>query len=45
VVDNSGSVLLNADLQKGYVGNRGIFVPLSALNLTELRDTAGTNFP
>lgn len=45
VVDNSGDVLFNADFEKGYVGNRAIFVPLAALNLTELRDTAGTEFP
>lgn len=45
VVDNFGNVLLNADLEKGYVGNRGVFVPLSALSLAELRDTSGTNFP
>lgn len=45
VVDNTGNVLLNVQFEKGYVGNRGTFVPLSALNLSELRNTAGTPFP
>jgi hypothetical protein len=45
VVDNSGTSLMNVQFQAGYVGNRTEFVPLSALDLTELHDTAGTPFP
>ncbi len=45
VVDDSGDQLLNLVFEKGYVGNRGVFVPSSALALKELRDTAGTAFP
>ena len=45
VVDNAGGALLNVRFEKGYVGNRGEFVPLAALDLAELHDTAGTPFP
>jgi PKD domain/Arylsulfotransferase (ASST) len=45
VVGNSGNQLLNLTFEKGYVGNRGVFVPSSALDLTQLRDSAGTAFP
>jgi PKD repeat protein len=45
VVDDSGNQLLDLTFENGYVGNRASFVPLSALDLTELRDTAGTAFP
>jgi hypothetical protein len=45
VVDNSGNQLLSLTFEQGYVGNRGVFVPPSALDLRELRNTAGTAFP
>jgi len=37
--------LLTVQLERSYVGDRGEFVPLAALDLTELHDTAGTPFP
>ncbi len=45
VVDSTGTQLMNVVFPKAYVGNRGEFVPLSALDLAELRNTAGSAFP
>jgi hypothetical protein len=45
VTDNTGDVLLNVSLPQGTFSNRATLVPLSALDLAELRDSAGTAFP
>jgi len=45
VIDNSADVLLNVAFPQGIVGNRAEMAPLSALNLTELHDSAGTSMP
>jgi hypothetical protein len=45
VLDNSNNVLLNVVFPSGIDGNRTQKVPFSVLNLTELRNSAGTSFP
>jgi hypothetical protein len=45
VIDNTGDVLLQVLLPDGTFTNRATLVPLSALSLSELRDSAGTAFP
>lgn len=45
VIDDSNDVLLTVALPKGIVGNRTQKVPLDALDLTQLHDSAGTRYP
>jgi PKD repeat protein len=45
MIDGSGIATLDLQLPKPYVGNRGEYVPASALDLTQLRNTSGTPFP
>ena len=45
VIDDQDKVLLNVGFPKGIVGNRTQKVSSSALDLTELRDSVGTNYP
>ena len=41
VLGSTNNVLMNLDFPKGKIGNRAVEVPLTALPLQELRDTAG----
>jgi hypothetical protein len=45
VVGNSGTVLLDVTMPGGVLGNRAEKVPVTALELKELRDSAGTAYP
>jgi hypothetical protein len=45
VLDNANRILMNVAYQSGYAGYRAEMVPTGALDLTELRDSAGTRLP